>query len=46
MKFFVDLARDLAVVALALAVICATGWVVLRRRAPESGNESKTAPPD
>jgi hypothetical protein len=50
MKFFVDLARDLArdlaVVALVLAVLFAVGWMVLGRRDQESGNHSKTAPPD
>jgi hypothetical protein len=48
MKFLVDLAReparDLAVVTLVLAVICATGWMVLGRQDPES--DSKTLPPD
>ena len=48
MKFFVDLAldltRDLAVVTLVLAVICAAGWMVLVRQDPES--DSKTVPPD
>jgi hypothetical protein len=44
MKFFLDLARDLAVVALVLAVICAAGWMVLVRQDPES--DSKTVPPD
>jgi hypothetical protein len=44
MKFFVDLARDLAVVTLVLAVICAVGWMVLGRQDPES--DSKTVPSD
>ena len=48
MKFLVDLARelarDLAVVTLVLAVICAAGWMVLPRPDPES--DSKTVPPD
>jgi hypothetical protein len=46
MDFFIDLARDLAVVMLELAVLCAAGWVVLGRRGPESRKESKTAPRD
>jgi hypothetical protein len=49
-KFFVDLARDLArdlaVVTLVLAVICVAGWMVLGRQDPESDNDSKTVPPD
>jgi hypothetical protein len=44
MKFFVDLARDLAVVTLVLAVICAAGWMVLGRQDPES--DTKMVPPD
>ena len=48
MKFFVDLARDLgrdlALVTLVLAVICAAGWMVLGRQ--DSKNDSKTVPPD
>lgn len=48
MDFFVelawDLARDLAVVTLVLAVIGAAGWIVLARQDPESG--SKRVPPD
>ena len=44
MKFFIDLARDVAVVTLVLAVICAAGWVVVGRQDPES--DSKTVPPD
>jgi hypothetical protein len=48
MKFFADmagdLARDLAVVTLVLAVICAAGWMALGRQDPES--DSKTLPPD
>jgi hypothetical protein len=44
MKFFIDLAHDLAVVTLLLAVICVAGWIVLPRPDPESG--SKTVPPD
>ena len=44
MKFFVDLARDFAVVTLVLAVICAAGWMLLRRLDP--GSDSKTVPPD
>jgi hypothetical protein len=42
MKFFVDLARDFAVVTLVLAVICAVGWTLLGRQDPES--DSKTVP--
>ena len=48
MKFFVelarDLARDLAVVTLVLAVIGAAGWMVLARQDPES--HSERVPPD
>jgi hypothetical protein len=48
MKFFVDLAcdlaRDLAVVTVVLAVICAASWMILGRQDPES--DSKTGPPD
>lgn len=47
MKFLVDLAgdlaRDLAVVTLVLAVICAAGWMIFGRDDPES--DSKMAPP-
>jgi hypothetical protein len=46
MKFFVDLARDLALVTIVLTVICAAVWMVLRRQDPESGNDSTTVPPD
>jgi hypothetical protein len=50
MEFFVDLAwdlaRDLAVVTLVLAVLCAAGWAVLRPLDQERCNDSKTAPPD
>ena len=50
MKFFVDmaldLARDLAIMTLVLAVICAAGWAVLRPLDSQSGNDSKTMPPD
>lgn len=46
MKFLIDLAcdlaRDLAVVTLALAVVCAAGWVLFGRQYPEG--ESKTVP--
>lgn len=48
MKFLVDLAgdlaRDLAVVMLVLAVICAAGWMLFGRQDPEG--DSKTMPPD
>jgi hypothetical protein len=44
MKFLIDLARDLAVVTLVLAVICVAGWMVLPGPDPES--DSKTVPPD
>jgi hypothetical protein len=39
-----DLARDLAVVTLVLAVICTVGWMILGWQAPES--DAKTVPPD
>jgi len=42
MKFLVDLvvdlARDLAVVMLVLAVICAAGWMLFGRQDSESGS--------
>lgn len=48
MKFFIDLAcdlaRDLAVVTLVLAVICAAGWMLFGRQDPEG--DSKTVPYD
>ena len=44
MKFLVDLAcdlaRDLAVVTLTLAVICAAGWMLFGRQDPESGSKT------
>jgi len=50
MKFFVELARDLsrdvAVVTVVLAVLCAAGWTVFGRQDRDSGNDSKTVPPD
>ena len=48
MKFFVDLAwdlaRDLAISTLALAIICAAGWMLFGLQDPEGG--AKTMPPD
>jgi hypothetical protein len=46
MDFFIDLARYLAVVMLELVVLLTAGWLVLGRRDPEIGNDSKTVPPD
>ena len=50
MDFFLvlvrDLARDLAIDALVLAVLCAAGWVAFGRQDTDSGNDSKTAPPE
>ena len=50
MEFFLvlvrDLARDLAIVTLVLAVLCAAGWVALEHQDPESHITSKTAPPE
>ena len=50
MEFFLvlvrDLARDLAIVTLVLAVLCAAGWVALGHQDPESPTTSKTAPPE
>ena len=50
MEFFLvlvrDLARDLAIVTLVLAVLCAAGWVAFGRQDPESHTTSKTAPPE
>jgi len=50
MEFFLvlvrDLAGDLAIVTLILAVLCAAGWVAFGRQDPESHSDSKTAPPE
>jgi hypothetical protein len=46
MEFFLDLVRDLAIVTLVLAILCAAGWVAFGRQDRENHNASKTAPPE
>jgi hypothetical protein len=41
-----DLARDLAIVTLVLAVLCAAGWAVLQPLDSEKGHDPKQVPPD